>query len=45
VNGWDEDCVMCEGAGEIENKVPVSWSTIKKIYRKIVDNLGEQNEI
>jgi len=39
-NGYDELCEECTGAGEYALKVPVSWTTIKEIYRKVVDELG-----
>jgi hypothetical protein len=33
----DEDCESCDGSGQIEIKVPVSWTTIKAIWAKGVD--------
>lgn len=35
--GDDAECEQCGGRGEILNKVPISWDTIKKIYNTIVD--------
>lgn len=37
----DDDCDVCGGAGYYEQKVIVSWGTIKDIYDAIVDGLGE----
>lgn len=39
---FDEVCEACNGAGVITIKVPVSWTTIKSIYKKIVEHYGEQ---
>ena len=37
------DVLMADGAGgEIFVKVPVSWTTIKEIYKKAVELLGEK---
>ena len=43
--GWlDEDageeCPECTGAGNYSLSVPVSWTTIKKIYAKAVEHFG-----
>ena len=35
-------CVYCNSSGEVEQKIYVSWATIKEIYNKIVENLGEE---
>lgn len=35
------DCPVCGGTGTVNIKVPVSWDTIKKIYKKAVDYFGE----
>ncbi|MFW6344798.1 MAG: hypothetical protein ACOC0M_00480 [Halomonas sp.] len=38
--GRDEEyggCSECNGAGEYAHKVPVSWTTIKAIHRRIVE--------
>jgi hypothetical protein len=35
-------CVYCDSSGEVEQKIPVSWTTIKEIYSNIVENLGEE---
>jgi len=37
-----EECPVCHGAGEYERQIPVSWTTIKEIYKKAVDNFGEE---
>ncbi|RJR07906.1 hypothetical protein C4588_06055 [Candidatus Parcubacteria bacterium] len=34
----DENCDCCHGNGMIIESVPVSWTTIKAIYDKIVGN-------
>lgn len=33
----DEDCESCDGSGQIEIKVPVSWTTIKAIWARGVE--------
>tara|TARA_R110000851_G_scaffold7493_1_gene29083 strand:+ start:4359 stop:4595 length:237 start_codon:yes stop_codon:yes gene_type:complete len=35
----DEDCYLCEGSGVLHQTVMISWSTIKDIYKKAVENL------
>ena len=37
----DEECDVCDGSGFYMQKVPVSWSTIKYIYARAVEHLGE----
>jgi len=37
-----DGCDMCNYTGHIAYSVEVSWSTIKEIYNKIVENLGEE---
>ena len=37
-----DDCELCNGTGEIDQKVPVSWTTIKEIYAMAVKHLGEE---
>ena len=39
--GNDHPCAACNGQGTIFQRVPVSWTTIKYIYAKAVDLLGE----
>jgi len=44
-DGWEdeesgEECYLCKGAGTVTVKVPVSWTTIKEIYRKAVECCG-----
>ena len=34
----EDECEFCHGTGELEQKVPVSWDTIKAIYAKAVDH-------
>lgn len=36
-----DDCPACRGTGTITIKIPISWTTIKKIYARAVDRLGE----
>lgn len=43
--GWEdeesgEECYTCQGGGNVTVKVPVSWTTIKEIYRKAVEHLA-----
>jgi hypothetical protein len=41
-----EDCEFCEGTGEITQRVPVQWTTIKDIYKRAVALLGQpQDEV
>lgn len=35
------DCPVCGGSGTVKFNVPVSWYTIKEIYKKAVDHFGE----
>jgi len=42
------ECDWCRGAGlnepqNFDEKVPVSWTNIKEIYKKAVENLGQDN--
>jgi len=37
-----EDCEDCRGAGSYTISVPVKWTTIKEIYKKAVELLGEE---
>ena len=37
-----DDCPICEGTGEVTIKIPISWITIKKIYARAVDCLGDK---
>ena len=39
-NNEDEECELCGGTGEIRHLVPVTWSTIKKIYKLAVKEYG-----
>lgn len=39
-DGLDQ-CEMCRGAGQLEQKVTVSWTTIKEIYKRAVAVVGE----
>jgi hypothetical protein len=44
-DGWEdidsgEECHNCGGAGCYTMRVPVSWTTIKEIYRMAVDHLA-----
>lgn len=32
-------CETCDGAGEYLQKVPIQWTTIKEIYKKIVEHV------
>jgi len=38
-----EPCEFCEGQGEYEQKVPVSWATIKEIYAMAVKHLEDKS--
>lgn len=37
----DQECPICESEGNTTTRVPVSWTTIKAIYKKAVVNLAE----
>lgn len=44
-DGWEdeesgEECYTCKGGGTVTVKVPVSWTTIKEIYRVAVEHLA-----
>ncbi|MBS1029243.1 hypothetical protein [Gluconobacter albidus] len=36
-----EECEICDGAGELTQRVPVQWTTIKEIYKRAVELLGQ----
>lgn len=36
-----DDCPACGGTGIVTLRIPVSWTTIKAIYKKAVDHFGE----
>ena len=36
----DEICETCGDSGTVTQRLPVSWPTIKAIYRKAVETLG-----
>lgn len=38
--GGADDCHICQGAGEYQYYVDVSWSTIKAIYKMAVEHIG-----
>ena len=40
--GDDDSCHQCKGSGSITMRVPVSWTTIKAIYDKIVKHMAMQ---
>lgn len=35
-----DDCDVCDGNGYYYQEVPVGWTTIKEIYKMIVDKMG-----
>lgn len=37
-----DPCIECDGAAEYTLKVPISWTTIKAIYKMAAENLGEE---
>ena len=44
IGGWEdeelgEECTHCEGSGEYSQGIPVSWTTIKEIYKMAVKHL------
>ena len=41
----DYGCELCGGKGQYTEKVPVSWATIERIYKRAVLLLGEPIEI
>ena len=42
--GPENDCSTCGGSGDGLINVPISWTTIKDIYKKIVEHFGEELE-
>jgi hypothetical protein len=38
----DDGCNECGFGGYRKEKIPVSWETIKQIYKKAVDHFAEQ---
>lgn len=38
----EEDCLVCDGHGIYMQKVDVSWTTIKAIYKMVVQHLGTE---
>jgi hypothetical protein len=44
-DGGDDDCDACGGTGSYTTQVYVSWTTIKEIYKRAVELLGEPIEI
>ena len=40
--GIDDYCEECSGEGRVRIDVPVSWTTIKAIYKMAVRHLGEK---
>ena len=40
----DENCKTCGGDGSIDQKVQVSWTTIKEIYKRAVEVVGEVSQ-
>ncbi|MEZ0147995.1 MAG: hypothetical protein AB9Q22_10015 [Candidatus Reddybacter sp.] len=36
----DEDCETCEGHSLVQKKIYIEWTTIKDIYKKAVELLG-----
>jgi len=41
-NELNYNCEMCGGSGFVDQKVTVSWTTIKEIYKRAVAIVGEQ---
>jgi len=39
-SGEDMDCRLCEGSGTYVQEVPVQWTTIKDIYKLIVEKMA-----
>lgn len=37
----DVDCEVCAGSGEYLQDVPISWTTIKAIYAKAANHMGQ----
>lgn len=38
----EQDCEECAGSGEVTQRIPIKWDTIKEIYRKAVEVCGAQ---
>ncbi|GAD09198.1 hypothetical protein GFGA_1c1221 [Gluconobacter frateurii NBRC 103465] len=36
-----EECEFCGGEGELTQRIPVQWTTIKEIYKRAVALLGK----
>lgn len=39
VDSYGDDCEECDGVGAVVREIPVQWTTIKEIYRKIVEDV------
>jgi len=40
----DPECEICEGSTQYLQPVPVSWTTIKAIYKKAVEYFNREGE-
>lgn len=40
----DPDCEICHGAGSYATNVPVTWTTIKAIWRRAVEHFEKQGD-
>ena len=40
-NGEYDECYVCAGYGEYTQRVTISWTNIKAIYKKAVELLGQ----
>lgn len=36
-----EECKFCDGEGELTQRVPIQWNTIKEIYKRAAALLGQ----
>ena len=37
-------CELCNGTGELVERIPVEWTTIKEIYKRVVALLGKSQD-
>ena len=38
----DSDCLVCNGTGNYNQRISVSWTTIKAVYKTAVKYLGKE---
>ena len=40
-----DDCPACGGSGSITRRIPISWTTIKDIYQRIVEHFADDGSV